>query len=50
MELSSAELLPNLVGEFEKYFGFVGGKMYDRSIGILTDWVNKYNDRNVRSM
>lgn len=37
MELSSAELLPDLLGEFEKCFGFVGGKICDRSIGILAD-------------
>lgn len=36
MELSSTELLPDLLGKFEKYFGCVGGKTCDRSIGILT--------------
>lgn len=38
MELSSAELLPDLLGKFEKYFGYVGGKTCDRSVGVLTDF------------
>lgn len=38
MELSSPELLPDLLGKFEKYFGYVGGKLCGRSIGILTDF------------
>lgn len=42
MKLSSTELLPDLLGKFEKYFGCVGGKMCERSIGILTDfgWIS----------
>lgn len=38
MELSSPELLPDLLGKFEKYFGCVGRKTCDRSIGNLTDF------------
>lgn len=42
MELSSTELLPDLLEKFEKYFGCVGGKNRERSIGISTDfgWIN----------
>lgn len=38
MELSSTELLLDLLGKFEKYFGYVDGKKCDRSIGIWTDF------------
>lgn len=36
MELFSVELVPDLLEDFEKCFGCVGGQMCERSIIILT--------------
>lgn len=36
MELFSAEIMPDLLEEFEKRFVCVGGQMCERSVTILT--------------